>query len=146
MALEITETSRMDDFAAVSAQLDRLLAMGVELWLDDFGTGHSSLEWLSRLPVHGVKLAPTFACRLDEDRCRTIVSRVVEMAHDLGLRVVAEGVETEAQRDFLAGRGCDLLQGFLFDRPLPADGLPAALMKRGALAGPPVADEPDGLS
>jgi EAL domain-containing protein (putative c-di-GMP-specific phosphodiesterase class I) len=144
IALEITETSRMDDFTAVGAQLDRLGAMGAELWLDDFGTGHSSLEWLSRLPVHGVKLAPTFASRLDEDRCRTIVTHVVRMAHDLGLRVIAEGVETEAQRDFLAGLGCDFLQGFLLCPPVAAADLPATLAKRGALAGPPSAGETNG--
>jgi EAL domain-containing protein (putative c-di-GMP-specific phosphodiesterase class I) len=131
ITLEITETSRMDDFQTVGDQLDRLVAMGVELWLDDFGTGHSSLEWLSRLPVHGVKLAQTFACRLDEERCRTIVTRVVEMAHDLGLRVVAEGVETDAQRQFLSGVGCDFLQGFLLCPPLPAADLPAAIERTG---------------
>jgi EAL domain-containing protein (putative c-di-GMP-specific phosphodiesterase class I) len=111
----------------VGAQLERLVAMGVELWLDDFGTGHSSLEWLSRLPVHGVKLASTFAGRLEEEPCRTIVTRVVEMAHDLRLRVVAEGVETEAQREFLTGAGCDFLQGFLLCPPVPAAELPAAV-------------------
>ena len=129
IALEITETSRMDDFEAAGAQLERLMAMGVELWLDDFGTGHSSLEWLSRLPVHGVKLSSTFACRPGQDRCRAIVTRVVQMAHDLGLRVVAEGVETEEQRDFLAGAGCDFFQGYLFSPPVPAADLQAALEK-----------------
>ena len=129
IALEITETSRMDDFDAAGAQLERLMAMGVELWLDDFGTGHSSLEWLSRLPVHGVKLSSTFACRPGQDRCRAIVTRVVQMAHDLGLRVVAEGVETEEQRDFLAGAGCDFFQGYLFSPPVPAADLQAALEK-----------------
>jgi EAL domain-containing protein (putative c-di-GMP-specific phosphodiesterase class I) len=129
IALEITETSRMDDFDAAGAQLERLMAMGVELWLDDFGTGHSSLEWLSRLPVHGVKLSSTFACRPGQDRCRAIVTRVVQMAHDLGLRVVAEGVETEEQRDFLAGAGCDFFQGYLFCPPVPAVDLQAALEK-----------------
>ena len=129
IALEITETSRMDDFDAAGAQLERLMAMGVELWLDDFGTGHSSLEWLSRLPVHGVKLSSTFACRPGQDRCRAIVTRVVQMAHDLGLRVVAEGVETEEQRDFLAGAGCDFFQGYLFCPPVPAADLQAALEK-----------------
>jgi len=121
IALEITETSRMDDFDAAGAQLERLMAMGVELWLDDFGTGHSSLEWLSRLPVHGVKLSSTFACRPGQDRCRAIVTRVVQMAHDLGLRVVAEGVETREQADFLRERGCHELQGFLFSQPVPPD-------------------------
>jgi EAL domain-containing protein (putative c-di-GMP-specific phosphodiesterase class I) len=128
LGLEITETSRMSDFTAVADELQRLMAMGIELWLDDFGTGHSSLDWLSRLPCHGVKIPGTFVERLfTDDRCRAIVSRVVQLAHDLGLRVIGEGVETERQRDFLTDLGCDLLQGFLFQAPIPAEELPAAL-------------------
>jgi EAL domain-containing protein (putative c-di-GMP-specific phosphodiesterase class I) len=127
LALEITETSGMHEFAAVAEQMDQVIAMGVELWLDDFGTGHSSLEWLSRLPVHGVKIAGTFVERLGEERCRVIVTRIIEMAHDLGLRVAAEGVETDEQRRFLLERGCDLLQGFLFHAAMPAPELSALL-------------------
>jgi diguanylate cyclase len=128
LALEITESSAMSDFEAAADRLERLAAMGIELWLDDFGTGHSSLDWLSRLPCHGVKVPGTFVGRLfTDDRCRTIVSRVVQLAHDLGLRVIGEGVETERQRDVLTDLGCDLLQGFLFHAPMPAEELPAAL-------------------
>ena len=127
LALEITETSSLTDFAAVRTQLDEILAMGVELWLDDFGTGHSSLEWLSHLPVHGIKIAATFVERLAEGRCRTIVTRVIEMAHDLGLRVAAEGIETEEQKAFLLEHRCDRFQGFLFHPPLPAGQVPAGL-------------------
>jgi EAL domain-containing protein (putative c-di-GMP-specific phosphodiesterase class I) len=133
VGLEITETSSIHEFAAVAEQLERLIAMGIELWLDDFGTGHSSLEWLSHLPLHGVKIAGTFVERLlAETRCQSIVTRVIEMAHDLGLRVAAEGIETPAQREWLADRGCDLLQGFLLYAPMPAEDLP------GALAGVPI--------
>jgi len=122
VALEITETSRMDAFAAVAEHLDQLIAMGIEIWLDDFGTGHSSLDWLSRLPIDGVKIAGTFVERiLAEKRCQVIVARVVEMAHDLGLRVAVEGVEKEEQRDLLVAKGCDLLQGFLWHAPMPAE-------------------------
>jgi EAL domain-containing protein (putative c-di-GMP-specific phosphodiesterase class I) len=136
VALEITETSGMSDFAAAAGQLERLSAMGIELWLDDFGTGHSSLEWLSRLPTHGVKIAGTFVERLlGEKPCRAIVTRVVELAHDLEMRVIAEGVETAAQRDLLAGKGTDLFQGFLFYAPMPAEELPNAL--RGMAIPPP---------
>jgi EAL domain-containing protein (putative c-di-GMP-specific phosphodiesterase class I) len=128
LGLEITETSRVRDFAAVADQIQRLMAMGIELWLDDFGTGHSSLEWLSQLPCHGVKIPGTFVERLfTEKRCQTIVARVVELARDLGLRVIAEEVETEEQRDFLAGQGCDLFQGFLFYAAMPAPQLASAL-------------------
>jgi len=122
VALEITETSRMDAFAAVAGHLDQLIDMGIEIWLDDFGTGHSSLAWLSHLPIHGVKIAGTFVERvLTERRCQVIVRRVIEMAHDLGLRVAAEEVETAEQRRFLVESGCDLLQGFLLHPALPAE-------------------------
>jgi EAL domain-containing protein (putative c-di-GMP-specific phosphodiesterase class I) len=130
VALEITETSSMSDFTAAAEQLARLSAMGIELWLDDFGTGHSSLEWLSRLPTHGVKIAGTFVERLlREEPCQAIVTRVVELAHDLDLRVIAEGVESAAQREMLARAGTDLLQGFLFHAAMPAEELPDAVRK-----------------
>jgi EAL domain-containing protein (putative c-di-GMP-specific phosphodiesterase class I) len=79
------------------------------------------LEWLRRLPLTGVKIPGAFVEGLAEERrSQAIVARVIDLAHDLGLRVVAEEVETEAQRDFLAGRGCDLYQGYLFYAPMPA--------------------------
>lgn len=131
VALEITETSGMGDFAQAAAQLEELRGMGIELWLDDFGTGHSSLEWLSRLRTHGLKIPGTFVKHLVTDRsCQAIVTRVIELAHDLGLRVIAEGVEKGEQKEALAVRGADLLQGFLFYAPMPAEELPDAL--RGA--------------
>jgi EAL domain-containing protein (putative c-di-GMP-specific phosphodiesterase class I) len=137
VALEITETSRMEAFAAVARHLHRFVDMGTEIWLDDFGTGHSSLAWLSHLPVHGLKIPGTFVERvLTETRCQVIVSRVIEMAHDLGLRVAAEGVEAEAQRDFLVEHGCDLLQGYLLHAPMPGDAL------RALIAGAPGAGSP----
>ena len=135
LALEITESSSLRDFDAAADRLERLADMGVELWLDDFGTGHSSLEWLSHLPTHGLKIPGTFVERLfTEPRCQVIVRRAIELAHDLGLRVVAEEVETKEQRDYLAGCGCDLFQGYLFRPALPAEELPRALV--GAVAPP----------
>ena len=128
VGLEITETSGMDRFDEVADQIDSLVDKGIELWLDDFGTGHSSLEWLSHLPLHGVKIPGTFVERLHEEkRCQAIVTRVIGLAHDLGLKVIAEGVETAEQRDFLAAHGCDFFQGFLFYAALPAARLPSAL-------------------
>jgi EAL domain-containing protein (putative c-di-GMP-specific phosphodiesterase class I) len=128
LALEITESSAVDDFTAAADRLEQLAATGIELWLDDFGTGHSSLEWLSRLPTHGLKIPGTFVKRLlTEPRCQVIVRRAIEMAHDLGLRVVAEEVETPEQRDVLTANGCDLFQGFLFHAAMPAEELPRAL-------------------
>jgi EAL domain-containing protein (putative c-di-GMP-specific phosphodiesterase class I) len=129
IGLEITETSSMRRFDEVSEQICRLIDTGIELWLDDFGTGHSSLEWLSHLPLHGVKIPSTFVERLHiEKRCQSIAIRVIDLAHDLGLRVIAEGVETPAQRDFLAERGCDLFQGFLYFAPMPAEELASVLL------------------
>jgi EAL domain-containing protein (putative c-di-GMP-specific phosphodiesterase class I) len=137
LALEITESSAISDFSAAADRLERLAAMGIELWLDDFGTGHSSLEWLSRLPTHGLKISGTFVKRLfTEPRCQVIVRRAIEMAHDLGLRVVAEEVETKEQRDYLDRSGCDLFQGFLFYAALLAEELPGAV---GATIAPPSA-------
>jgi EAL domain-containing protein (putative c-di-GMP-specific phosphodiesterase class I) len=127
IGLEITETSSMQKFDQVAEQIHQLIAKGIELWLDDFGTGHSSLEWLSHLPLQGVKIPGTFVERLPERCCKTIVSRVIDLAHDLGLEVIAEGVEKEEQRDFLAARGCDFFQGYLFHKALPAARLPSAL-------------------
>jgi diguanylate cyclase len=128
LALEITESSCMSDFGAAADRLERLAATGIELWLDDFGTGHSSLEWLSHLPTHGLKIPGTFVKRLfTEPRCQVIVKRAIELAHDLGLRVVAEEVETKEQRDYLTARGCDLFQGYLFYAAIPAEEMPRAL-------------------
>jgi EAL domain-containing protein (putative c-di-GMP-specific phosphodiesterase class I) len=141
LALEITESSRLRDFGAAADRLERLAGMGVELWLDDFGTGHSSLEWLSHLPTHGLKIPGTFVERLFADeRCQVIVTRLIELAHDLGLRVVAEEVETAEQRAWLTACGCDLFQGFLLDAPMPAEELPRALA--GAASPPPGRSQP----
>lgn len=127
IGLEITETSSMHKFDEVAEQIHALIDKGIELWLDDFGTGHSSLEWLSHLPLHGVKIPGTFVERLPERACRVIVARVIDLAHDLGLEVIAEGVETAEQRDFLGESGCDYFQGFLFHPALAAKRLPALL-------------------
>jgi EAL domain-containing protein (putative c-di-GMP-specific phosphodiesterase class I) len=133
VGLEITETSWMSELDEAAEQLEALMAMGIKLWLDDFGTGHSSLEWLRRLPVHGLKVAGSFVKPLPGDRrAATIVSRLIALAHDLGLRVIAEGVEKEEQRAFLCDQGCDLLQGFLLFPALPAAELPRALARAGA--------------
>jgi EAL domain-containing protein (putative c-di-GMP-specific phosphodiesterase class I) len=131
VGLEITESSGISEFDAVAEQLEALEALGFDLWLDDFGTGHSSLEWLSHLPLQGVKIAGTFVERLfTEKRCQPIVTHVIALAHDLGLRVIAEGVETAEQRDCLAGQGCDLFQGYLFHPSMAAAEMPRAIAGR----------------
>ena len=94
--------------------------MGVRLALDDFGTGYSSLTYLQRLPVQTLKIDKSFTDRiLETGSNKTIINTIVDMAHQMNMHVVAEGVETEEQLSFLAGSHCDFAQGYLFSRPAP---------------------------
>ena len=123
---EITESVAMEDIKATQRAFDGLAKIGVFLSIDDFGTGYSSLSYLRQLPARQLKIDRSFINDLEGNGdARAIVSAVVHLAHDLGLRVVAEGVETEGQRDILLGVGCDELQGFFFARPMTADALVA---------------------
>jgi diguanylate cyclase (GGDEF)-like protein len=118
---EITESVAMGDVAATQQAFDGLAAAGVMLSIDDFGTGYSSLAYLRRLPACQLKIDRSFVSDLETSLdARAIVSAVIQLAHALGLRVVAEGVETEGQRDVLVALACDELQGYLFARPMPA--------------------------
>jgi len=122
LELEVTESVAMDDPPMAIAQLGHLRDLGTELAIDDFGTGYSSLAYLKLLPIQTLKLDRTFVkdIAIDENDA-TISSATIALAHSLGLKVVAEGVETEHQRDFLVSHGCDILQGYLFSKPVPAD-------------------------
>ena len=118
---EITESVAMGDVKATQAAFSGLARIGVLLSIDDFGTGYSSLSYLRRLPARQLKIDRSFVMDLETSSdARAIVSAVVHLAHDLGLGVVAEGVETAGQRDVLTALGCDELQGYLFARPMPA--------------------------
>jgi diguanylate cyclase (GGDEF)-like protein len=118
---EITESVAMEDTSVTRDAFERLRRAGVHVSIDDFGTGHSSLASLRRLPAAELKIDRAFVCDLESSAdARTIAGAIVQMAHTLGLRVVAEGVETAAQRDLLVAMGCDELQGFLFARPMSA--------------------------
>ncbi|WP_323001525.1 putative bifunctional diguanylate cyclase/phosphodiesterase [Denitromonas sp.] len=131
--LEITESAAMEHPADAAEALQRLRNKGLQIAMDDFGTGHSSLATLCKLPLNVLKLDRSFVHRLPEAVTDAAVAEaVVTLARRLGLSVVAEGVETEAQRNFLADAGCDVLQGFLFARPLPATALEAWLAARGS--------------
>ena len=113
--------------------------MGVLLSIDDFGTGYSSLSYLDRLPADELKIDQSFVRGLpDTAGSQTIVNAVIAMGRDLGLKLVAEGVETQAHRDYLGDRGCQVGQGWLFARPLPPDDFRAWMLAR--LAATPAAE------
>jgi EAL domain-containing protein (putative c-di-GMP-specific phosphodiesterase class I) len=119
--LEITETSYIEQPEETMEVLYALKDLGVELWLDDFGTGHSSLTHLQHFPVDGIKLPGAFVRTLPHDqRCAAITRALTDLAHDLDLDVIAEEVERQDQLDFLLNEGVDLIQGFLFSRAMTA--------------------------
>lgn len=121
---EITESVAMEDIKSTQRAFDGLERIGVYLSIDDFGTGYSSLSYLRQLPAKQLKIDRSFVNDLESSSdARAIVDAVVRLAHALGLRVVAEGVETGGQRDFLLQLGCDELQGYFFAKPMPADAL-----------------------
>jgi diguanylate cyclase (GGDEF)-like protein len=122
LVLEITETVLMQDREIAVANLQRLKGLGVRIAIDDFGTGYSSLAYLCRFPLDMLKVAREFVDGLGQDVNADVVTRaVVELAGALGLMTVAEGVETDEQRQHVAGLGCDLAQGYLFSRPVDAE-------------------------
>ena len=122
LTLEITETTAMHDADASLTVLQRLSDMGVDLSIDDFGTGYSSLMYLKRLPANELKIDRGFVRDLEHDSDdAAIVSAIVALGQALGLRIVAEGVETDRQQDFLTRLGCDSLQGYLLGQPVPAE-------------------------
>ena len=122
--LEITEMIAMADADRSAMVLSELKALGVRLDIDDFGTGYSSLSRLQRFPVDTLKIDRSFISRMDTDvETREIVRIIVMLAHGLRLKVVAEGVETQAQADMLKDLGCELAQGYLYSRPVPGDAI-----------------------
>jgi diguanylate cyclase (GGDEF)-like protein len=121
LELEVTETAIIADPAMAARQLEELAMMGVSIALDDFGTGYSSLTFLRDLPINRLKIDRSFVAHLPgEIDAAAIASGLIDLAKGLGLAVVAEGVETLEQFDFLAKHGCDELQGYLFGRPVEA--------------------------
>ncbi len=122
LELEVTETFMMQDIEHSLARVQELKDLGIRIALDDFGTGYSSLNYLSRLPVDTLKIDRSFITGLPDSQERfDLVRNVIQMSHDLGMQVVAEGVETRQQLDVLKSLDCDEIQGFYFSPPVPAD-------------------------
>ncbi len=122
LELELTESVVMSNAEQTTTALTRIRALGVTLAIDDFGTGYSSLSYLKRLPIDTLKIDKTFVRDIIEDPDDAAITKtVIMMAHAMSLKVVAEGVETQAQLDYLQAQNCDMVQGFLVSHPLPAE-------------------------
>jgi EAL domain-containing protein (putative c-di-GMP-specific phosphodiesterase class I) len=121
---EITESVAMEDTKATQETFRRLGSAGIHLSIDDFGTGYSSLSYLRKLPAEELKIDRSFVMDIENSPdARAVVDAVVKLAHALGLRVVAEGVENERQQELLTAMGCDEMQGYLFAKPMSARAL-----------------------
>ena len=115
--------SAMEEFETATRVLRQLSELGIRIALDDFGTGYSSLSYLQKLPIDQLKVDRSFTANLNEGSTsahREIVKLIINLSHVLGITVVAEGVETAAQQSYLTLAGCDELQGYLLDKPMPA--------------------------
>lgn len=141
LALELTESAVMQDRKLAQATLESLAAAGIHLAIDDFGTGYSSLSYLQSLPVSEVKIDQSFMRELAGDRRRrALVAAMIALSHELGYRVVAEGVETPEEAALLHGMGCDAAQGYLYARPAEAAQFAHWLRARDRALGAPLPD------
>ena len=132
LELELTESVLMDNLEAIVPKLNRLCALGILISVDDFGTGYSSLAYISRLPIHCLKIDRSFILGMVDDQNNlTIVKTIITLAHSLGLKVVAEGVETEKQIDLLRGLECDEVQGYCISMPVAPQAVPSLVHKLG---------------
>ena len=132
LILEVTETMVMGDVEHSVGMLERLRSKGYRLSLDDFGTGYSSLSYLKRLTIDELKIDRSFVIECaNGGRDAALASAIIALGHELGLRIVAEGVETQAQSTFLLGHGCAVQQGFLFSRPVSPSDFEVSLRRGG---------------
>jgi EAL domain-containing protein (putative c-di-GMP-specific phosphodiesterase class I) len=128
LTLELTESTLMENPTGAPEVLGRLKALGVGLAIDDFGTGYSSLAYLRRFPVDVVKIDRAFVVDLEQDSAdSTLIAAIVAMSEALGVTTIAEGVESETQAAHLLALGCNVAQGYLFSRPMPAEDVPDAV-------------------
>jgi EAL domain-containing protein (putative c-di-GMP-specific phosphodiesterase class I) len=136
--LEITESLFVAGATEEVLRLTRMHERGVTVTIDDFGTGYSSLSYLKKLPVNWLKIDRSFVSDLETDPdSGPLILTILAMARSLGLKVVAEGVETEAQIRFLQGSLCDLVQGYYISRPVPAEKIPELVRTRADAASNP---------
>lgn len=130
LKLELTESMLVDNINDIISKMTALSKIGVRFSLDDFGTGYSSLQYLKKLPINQLKIDQSFVSDLVTDASdRAIVRTIITMAHSLDINVIAEGVETEEQRQYLFDNGCTHYQGYLFSKPVPIDEFEALLRK-----------------
>ena len=131
LIVEITESGLIKELSSALDVLTRLRMKGVKLSIDDFGTGYSMMQQLSLVPANELKIDKSFVQNIHTgDSDRVMVMKTIEIAHELDMSVIAEGVETKAQLDFLKEHNCDVVQGYLFSRPIPADALGRWLLSR----------------
>lgn len=134
LELELTESMLMHNTENAIAMLAALDDMGIDLSVDDFGTGYSSLTYLKRLPINALKIDKSFVSDIPGDLDdAAIAATIIVMAHNLGIRVIAEGVETQEQKNFLGERECDVMQGYLFSRPVGPEKIPLLFVSTPAL-------------
>ena len=132
LELEITEGFIMRHPEQSIALLKQIQGLGVELSVDDFGTGHSSLNYLKRLPINRLKIDRSFVWDIGEnDNGETLTRTIIAMGHSLNLQITAEGIETDKQRKFLEDLNCNEAQGYLFSKPLPAEEVTKLLQRKG---------------
>ena len=130
LKLELTESMLVENINDIILKMEALSKFGIQFSLDDFGTGFSSLQYLKKLPLDQLKIDQSFVRDLVTDNSdRAIIRTIISIAHSLGINVIAEGVETEEQRQFLLDNGCTYYQGYLFSKPLPIDEFEACLGK-----------------
>ncbi|MFC0252514.1 bifunctional diguanylate cyclase/phosphodiesterase [Massilia consociata] len=147
LEIELTESLFMSDIAPAVEILHRMKSLGVNLSIDDFGTGYSSLSYLSRFPIDVLKIDRSFVADITHDaNDAAIVTSIIALAHNLKLAVIAEGVETAEQLDYLRSRGCDEMQGYFFSKPLPAAEFEALLRQHSALPAPAAAEPEPALA
>lgn len=120
VVLELTETILVDNIKANIQRMNLIKKLGINISIDDFGTGYSSLRYLQQFPFDSLKIDRCFISNIDQNQTNAIITKtIIEMAHQLNLKVVAEGVETQAELAFLVEHNCDKVQGYLLSRPLP---------------------------